>query len=269
MQTKTVCGLTMLGFILALILPANCFKLSTTKFRPELLTTKSIMADKSNSSSDHSGSLKSEAVHSASVQNETNMSANINLSVPYSLKINTTDCDRSRKNGVVVMISFNHFGFPKSNYLMQTTLDIMKKMRNEGSLVRLIIDDSTPSENTPGSLAKNDWVLTSMIRKLRVETFSPVHAWEMNVFGFLFLDKTIDFSDPTLLSELRRVTFHGIHLYLIIVGEDFDMSIIKNYQIKPEEVIIIPSYEILHSSLPSKLFEKLCVRKSKSNIDIA
>ena len=227
------------------------------------------MSDKLESKRGINERATTEVAPSVNGQGLIDLSTNIDITESSSINATIDECDHSKQTGIVIMISFNHFGFMKSNYLMQTTLDIMKKLQKKGITIQLIIDDLTPKINEPSTFKKKDWVLTSMIRKLGFNTFSSVHSWEMNIFSFIFVDNSTDFTDPGLIDELRRVTFHGIKLYLISIGDGVDMSVINKYLIIPEQIISIESYHHLNSSLLPKLAKKLCVRQTKPNIDIA
>lgn len=250
---------SLLCFLLVFVSPVTSFKLTTPYINPGSPTQQPLIPETSDPLIGFSRHSTPELVSSSINQLSKN-------STPHTVKTILSECDDNKKVGVVTLIGFNHLGIMKGNYILQITSDTLKHLQSKGVLIRLIIDDSAP---TRSDSTKKDWVLTSMVRKLGVDTFTPARAWEMNIFGFLFVDKTMDFSDPMLRKEMRRLIFHDIYLYMVIVGDGVDMAVVNRFLSRPDRAIFISSYDELPSSLPSKLVEKLCVRRPQSTFHIA
>ncbi|GAB1606720.1 hypothetical protein Ahia01_000954600 [Argonauta hians] len=102
--------------------------------------------------------------------------------------------------------------------------------------------------------------LAVMLRKLRLKVFSEEELNMKNSrrIGFLFLDGLANLNDFHVIKEVKRSLGNGIQFYVVCIGQQIDTSFIERYIAPREQIIIIPSYNDLQLSLPSKFTEKLC-----------
>ncbi|GAB1606721.1 collagen alpha-5(VI) chain-like [Argonauta hians] len=179
------------------------------------------------------------------------------------------ECQFAIATDIMFMISNNLFGRSKTEIILKSIEESMKKI-NIGRKFRF----GTLYENCPaaqdikvGSISQEEIIkknanymhgdFSSLFRKLSLQEFMRSSQVFVRRFGMVFVDRTVDLNGLRLTEDVQRLRDQGIHVFVIIIGDGVDETLAAD-KIKPVNIIRVPSYESLLSTLPAFISRTVC-----------